>query len=512
MRTALAGAIAVASLAWLPTPASAQGNVVIATSQGSLRGESAGGVRSFKNIPFAAPPTGDRRWRPPGPAPAWTGERDARSFGAQCPQPISQGAAGGLADRQSEDCLQLNVFAPDGASNLPVMVWIPGGAFRVGSATFPYYDGSELAKQGVIVVTVNYRLGLLGYYAHPALTAEVGADAPLGNFGLMDQLAALRWVKSSIAAFGGDPAQVTVFGESAGGSSVLYLLTNEAARGLFSRAIVQSGGGLYNPPDLATQEQAGRAAAERIGLRADATAADLRAAPATHWVDALGGLQGGGFGPFVDGRLVREPPWRAFAAKREIDVPLLIGANSNEASLMALLGIPMQQAELFFGPDLDAARRAYGETLAREEFLRQAMGDAWFVAPARWIAGAASTGAPSYLYHFSYVAERRRGSVPGAVHGADVLYVFQTWKRFPALASILSENDDAFSRGVSACWIAFAKTGRPACPLAPDWPAYDPQTDQLVEFGPVTAVRGAFRKAQLDLLVGRFLANQTPAR
>jgi para-nitrobenzyl esterase len=511
-RLAIAALAAIVLSLSIEPHALAQGTRV-AIAQGGLRGESADGVRSFRNIPYAAPPVGDLRWRPPARPSAWQGERDATKFGAHCPQPRSQStAAGGFADRQNEDCLQLNIFAPEGASKLPVMVWIHGGAHRIGSAAFPFYEGADLARQGVVVVTVNYRLGLLGYFAHPALTAEAAADEPLGNFGLMDQLAALRWVQSNIEAFGGDPARVTVFGESAGGSCIVYLLANPASRGLFAQAIVQSGGGLQIPQTLADREELGRASAERIGLAANATAKDLRAQPAERFADAPAGSYGNAFGPFVDGRLVREAPWRAFAEKRDIDVPLLIGANSNEASVFAQLGVPMSAAAQFLGPALEAARRAYGEALAPEEFARQAMGDTWFVAPARWLAGAAAGGAPSFLYHFSYVAEARRGVVPGAGHGSEILYIFQTWRQFPALRAVLNATDDKFSRDISACWVAFAKSGRPACPLANGWPAYDPSTDRLFEFAAVSGVRTGFRKPQLDILLSRFFAIQPPSK
>jgi para-nitrobenzyl esterase len=476
-------------------------------SQGALKGELSDGIVAFKGIPFAAPPVGPLRWKPPQPAPGWPGMRQARDYGPACPQPIRTDAGGGgRADVQDEDCLTLNVWAPLAAKGLPVMVWIHGGAYRLGSGSYPIYDGSMLARQGVVLVTINYRLGDLGYFAHPALTAEVDAKAPLGNYGMMDQVAALKWVQDNIADFGGDPFQTTVFGESAGGGSVVHLLANPNARGLFARAIVQSGGGLTNPAGLGQQEKAGIASALRVGLGEKATAQDLRAVPAATLIEAQGSVQGSGSAPFIDGRYITEAPWRAFAAGRDIDVPLVIGANSNDASVMSALGVPPASAAIYVGGDVAKARPVYGEGLSQTELANQILGDAWFAAPARWIADSASKGAPSFLYHFSYVAEERRAQSAGANHGSEIPYIFQTWDRLPSLTGGLSADDRAFATSISACWVAFAKTGIPGCAIAPDWPPYSAARDQLVEFGPKTDVQKNFRKAQHDLLLEQFFA------
>ena len=250
----------------------------ITIAQGRLNGASRNGIERFLNIPFAAAPVADMRWRPPGAAPTRSGVRDATAFGPSCPQPVRPAiVAGGVADRQSEDCLQLNIWRPASATRLPVMVWLHGGAHVIGSGTFPAFDGSQLARDGVIVVTINYRLGALGYFAHPALTAEAAAsETPIGNYGLMDQIAALEWVRANIAAFGGDPARVTVFGESAGAIDIVTLLTIPQAAGLFSSAIVQSGINLFEPNPLAQQEQLGLALASRAGVSVQANAGDLR--------------------------------------------------------------------------------------------------------------------------------------------------------------------------------------------------------------------------------------------
>jgi para-nitrobenzyl esterase len=384
------------------------------------------------------------------------------------------------------------------------MVWIHGGAHRLGAGSFPIYDGSALARQGVILVTINYRLGLLGYFAHPALTAEAAPDAPLGNYGFMDQIAALEWVRRNAAAFGGDPSNVTVFGESAGGASILNLLASPRARGLFHKAIVESGGGIGRPTSLAEVEEAGRRAAQDIGVAPTASAADLRARPAGDWLRAQGPVRELGFGPFVDGRLITDNPTRVFLTGGANDVPLMIGANSNEASVLGAMGRGPQVDALAQGegPALRAAYGAGDDT----ELVRQALGDAIFVAPARFVARAQASGAPVYLYHFSYVPVVRRGRTPGAGHGSEIPYVFQSFDRIPLLNAFVRPQDAAMARTMSACWVAFARTGRPACEGAPDWPAYTLADDATMEFGTEIAVRRGFRRAQLDFIMGRMAA------
>lgn len=483
----------------------------VTIDSGALKGASNGAIRVFKGIPFAAPPVGGLRWRAPRRPANWTGLRDATAYGAACPQPDRpDGAGGGRAERQSEDCLTLNVWAPANAQRenagrgLPVMVWIHGGANRLGSGTFPIYDGTALARQGVIVVTINYRLGLLGFFDHPALAAEQGQGESFGNYGLMDQIAALEWVKRNIAAFGGDVSNVTAFGESAGGSNLLYLLTSPAARGLFSKVIIESGGGTQNPQGVDETRQAGLEAAGRIGLAAGATAADLRAVPAARWNEAAGGFNALGFGPFIDGKIVVEAPWQAFQAGRAMDIPMIIGANSNEASVLATFGAGPGAVIAFAGLKMPQLRAAYGAPpLSDQEFNRQVLGDATFVAPARWVAQQTAGGAPTWLYYFSYVAEVRRGNIPGAGHGSEIPYVFLSWDKLPAFAPYVRPADESLGRRMSACWVAFAKMGVPACSGVPAWPAYGQGGDVLMEWGERVAVRRDFRTTQLDWVMGR---------
>ncbi|MGH6965717.1 MAG: carboxylesterase/lipase family protein, partial [Phenylobacterium sp.] len=326
---------AVAAVLALAGAATAQDRPVVFTASGPVRGVIENGAGVFKGIPFAASTAGARRWTPPVAPTPWTEPRDASDYGPICPQPArpdGQLAAGG-GRPQSEDCLSLNIWSPKGAKAVPVMVWIHGGAHRVGSGAGAVYDGGAFARDGVVLVTLNYRLGGLGYFAHPALTKAAGPNEPLGNYGAMDQMAALAWVKKNIAAFGGDPRNVTVFGESAGGASILALLATPKAKGLFDKAIVESGGGWQAGGSLAEEERKGLARATAAGVAGpDASLEQLRAIPPDKLTDMSGGI--GSVGPFIDGRLITQSPRRAFLSGTAIDVPLIIGSNSYEASLM----------------------------------------------------------------------------------------------------------------------------------------------------------------------------------
>ncbi|MGB2178085.1 MAG: carboxylesterase/lipase family protein [Hyphomonas sp.] len=501
--------VQIALLAVLQACASITGRpadgLIVHIPQGMISGKTDGEVETYFNIPFAAAPTGERRWRPPAYAPGWRGVRDGTQMGPACPQPVRLAVvAGGVAEFQSEDCLQLNIWRPKGAADLPVMVWIHGGAHVIGSGTFPIFDGTQLARQGVIVVTINYRLGALGYFAHPALTAEADADAPLGNFGLMDQLAALRWVQANIASFGGDPARVTLFGESAGAVSTMTLLSMPEASGLFSAAIVQSGVNLLPPKSLAEQEEVGVAAANALGLGPRATAHELREIDAEDWVKAAGARSGGTVSPFIDGRLLRAPPSQVFADGEELDVPLMIGANSNEASVLLAMGLNPEIATAYFGDQLTGAETVYGLPATNPEFARQALGDIWFVAPARWLATETSDGAPSFLYHFDYVAERRREKSDGAAHGSEITYVFDTTDYYESVVGELTPADRMFADRLSACWASFAKTRQPECALVPGWSRYDPERDEIALFAPETRIVAGFRRPVLDLILSRY--------
>lgn len=464
----------------------AEGRVRIET--GRLQGEVRENAVVFRNIPFAAPPVGPLRWAPPQRAPAWDDLRDARQLGPSCPQPMRPDGRpnfGGANGGASEDCLQLNVFAPPKARRAPVMVWLHGGAHRYGAGWI--YDGSSFARDGVVLVSINYRLGPLGAFAHPALTREAGTSNPLGNYGLMDQLAALEWVQRNIAAFGGDPGNVTLFGESAGAMSTLVLLTLPQAKGLFHKAIVQSGAGFGPSRGLQDMEAQGARLAAQLGLPADPAPSVLRSVPVEALVEAS---EEGTWSPFVDGRLVVEAPAQAFAAGRELEVPLIIGSNSGEDSLMAGAGAgaaaaaPARLRALYPGLDDEAAARAM--------FTDRVMG-----APARWIARQAADGAPSWLYYFNYVGSRFRPGTRTAAHAAEIQYVFEYWGRRTDPATITQSDRDMASL-MHGCWTSFAKTSQPKCPQGVAWPEFDARTQTLLEFSDVSGPRPGFRAPQLD--------------
>jgi para-nitrobenzyl esterase len=493
----------VLALTWLLFPGSAWADAPRTTIEsGTLIGTADGATDVYKNIPYAAPPVGALRWEPPAAPSSWTTPRDATSFGPVCPQPPRLEALAALtgSSNQSEDCLSLNVWAPHHAHHAPVMVWIHGGAHRFGSGSSSIYDGSNFARDGIVLVTLNYRLGLLGYFAHPALTKAAAADAPLGNYGQMDQIAALKWVQRNIAAFGGDPSNVTVFGESAGGSSILYLLATPQAKGLFAKAIVESGGGWSVPVTLAQKETEGVDFATRAGLPgASATLEQLRAIPAEKTLDMPANL---GFGPFVDGRLVTRTPEQAFAAGTAIDVPLIIGSNSFEASLMKSFAIPPDRITSRLTPD---ARNAYAADAGSDSELAAAVfTDSVMGGPAHWIARKAANGAPSWLYHFSYVTSLRRSASPGAAHGSEIPYVFGTGTALAARFGIqLSQQDLAMEHLIHSCWVGFAKKGIPDCD-GQTWPAMTADRDELLEFGPDIGIVKDFRKAQYKALESVF--------
>jgi para-nitrobenzyl esterase len=312
----------------------------------------------------------------------------------------------------------------------------------------------------------------------------------------MDQIAALRWVQANVAKFGGDPSSVTVFGESAGGSSILHLLATPSARGLFAKAIVESGGGWFEPSSLAQKEAEGVEFASSESLPgADATLAQLRALPVEKTLNIPAKL---GFGPFVDGRLIKETPTAAFANGDAIRVPLIIGSNSFEASLMRMFSIP---ASSFTARATPEARAAYQSDSSSEETLGQALFTDYIMgAPAHWVATQASSGAPSYLYHFSYVASARRRQESGAGHGSEIPYVFATGSDLASHFGIsLTDEDRAMEKLVHSCWVAFAKSGKPDCG-GMTWPAYTRANDDLMEFGDKTGPASGFRKAQYEAL------------
>ena len=455
---------------------------VVETTGGAVRGVRDGDTWAYLGIPYAAPPVGDLRFAPPAEPARWTGIRDADSLGPWCPQLQDGGFVG------DEDCLFVNVWAPAApAGARPVMVWIHGGGNAIGSASDPIYDGAALAAAGdVVVVSLNYRLGQLGWLAHP----ELGA----GNWGLLDQVAALRWVDANAAAFGGDPDSVTIFGESAGGRNVCTLMGTPAAADLFDRAIVQSGACKFLP-DLAAAEAVGADVAAELGCTGD-VAACLRAAGAEEVIRALpaeiGALSAGAYQPNVDGDVLPEQAEAAIRAGRHHPVPFLVGANADETNLEAPLGMTQPQVDAIvratFGTTLgDQVLAEYSAiTPPRTQYVR-ITSDSRFICPSREIARAVSIGQsePSRRYFFRYAP-----TAVGAVHGLDVVYVFGTFDAVETAGGepyVPTATDLALSAAMQDLWTTFARTGDPGG----DWPAWDATDPALVLDATVAVEPGA---------------------
>lgn len=455
---------------------------------GRIAGTAVDGVNTFLGVPFAAAPVGPLRWRAPQPVVPWQGVKSARAYAPACAQ-----TAAWIPDPKSEDCLYLNVWSPARAQKLPVIVWIHGGGFYGGSGTQPGYDGGNLARRGVVVVTINYRLGIFGFFAHPELAAE-SPDKASGNQGMEDQVAALRWVKENIAAFGGDPGRVTIMGESAGGESVAILVASPLAQGLFQRAISQSGN-FALPIDASENALFDRTAAEKTGVAfAHAVGAknlaDLRALP-------VAALQKPAWAPhpIVDGHLLREDLTTTYRNHRQNDVPLLAGWNAEEGKDLApeilgtdkftaasykalvtkLLGHAPSAAVLAAYPGTnDAVAKASIDKLTTDWWGWRA----WY-----WASLQARYGkARPYLYYFTH--RPTEPSTPcgygcGAGHGAEIQYVFDHLGQAPRP---WSAYDRQLATRLADTWANFARTGTPNGNGLPDWPAFDgrPATIQRI--------------------------------
>ncbi len=477
----------------------------ITTAEGRLGGRSEDGLDVYRGIPYAAPPSGALRWRAPQPHASWQGLRAAQSFGDDCVQiPMSAPPGPGFTRPQSEDCLYLNVWVPQGeqGKRLPVMVWIHGGAFIMGSGAWPCYSGRALAQQGVIVVTLNYRLGRFGFFAHPALSHESHGE-PLGNYGLLDQIAALHWVRRNIAAFGGDPHRVTVFGESAGATSVNALLISPLADGLFDQAISESSGAGRDLPTMSEAESAGKSWATSLGIDGgDASA--LRALPADT-VQRSANAAPAAMDPVIDGRILGMNLLDAFRQGLQHKLPYLVGTNSYEYSLLKWLPGALDQMYRHLGSNGEAAlapylRDAQGKPTPRSLAEQQLWSDYFMVSPAHFIAARmAAAGVPVWLYRFSYVPLARRGQVPGTAHGAELPYVFGNVDG----PSMYGEGaqDAAMALVVSAYWASFAKSGNPNGRAAVRWPPYNARKEPLLDFtddGPLA--RRSFDHDKMDML------------
>tara|TARA_R110002124_G_scaffold116132_3_gene272391 strand:- start:54 stop:1601 length:1548 start_codon:yes stop_codon:yes gene_type:complete len=478
-------------------PSSGDVNPVVRVEQGALVGRVDAGIAAFKAIPYAAPPVGALRWREPQPAEAWTGMRDASSVGPICIQPPSGGDPGVGPLPMSEDCLTLNVWAPAAAeAPVPVMVWIHGGGLNNGSGTAALYDGANLARRDVVVVSINYRLGRLGFFAHPALTAEAGGEALVGNYGLADIVASLEWVRDNIAAFGGDPGNVTVFGESAGGAAVLRLMIAEPARGLFHRAVVQSGLGrdeatpVFRARDgRPSLEERGVAFATGLGL-VDPTAEQLRAIPAERLLTPAPSFYGGDLlviDGYDGGGLVDEDVEPAFAAGLQAPVPLIIGTNSAEFWWMKPSDLsPYGEIDDALTPGERAALlNAYG---GEDGYNAHVVSDLAFNEPARQLARLhARAGHPTFLYRFDVVAAAMPEPHAGATHASERPYVFDN---LSASSWAVEDRDQRAATAMADYWTTFAATGDPNGGGRPAWPEYRAMPGQLLMFsndGPAAA-------------------------
>ena len=476
-------------LACLAAPVSAQPTPPVSVTGGQISGSDNGEVRTWFGVPFAAPPVGSLRWRPPQPVVPWQGVMETTAFSPACRQTVTW-----ISNPQSEDCLYLNIWAPEKAEKLPVIVWIHGGGYFGGTGAQPLYDGTRLTKKGVIVVTINYRLGVFGFLATPELTAE-SPDHASGNQGILDQIAALAWVKANIAAFGGDPDRVTIMGESAGANSVAVLIASPAAKGLFQRAIAESGN--YSVPlDASENARADHKTAEAEGqafLKAQgaATIADLRHMDADilirqKWSPRV----------IVDGQVLREDMTTTYRHHRQNDVPILVGWNADEGKDLApeILGTgdftaashEALVAKLLGHAPSDALLTVYpGETDAQAHAsINQLTTDWWGWRMWYWTSLQVKNGqSKPYLYYFVHSPTEPAtpcGYGCQAGHGAEIPFVFNQLDQDPRP---WSNEDRQLANRLATYWTNFAKTGDPNSAGLPTWKAFDGSEAAVLRIG-----------------------------
>ncbi len=479
--------------------ASTEQVITVQTDSGLVAG-SGGAIRSFKGIPYAEPPTGDLRWRPPQPVRPWSGVKAATTFGADPPQAATSRTR---AAAMSEDCLTLNIWAPETKAGelRPVMVWLYGGSFVSGSGSDPRCDGESFARKGVVLVTINYRIGVLGFMAHPELSAE-SRHASSGNYGLLDTLAALQWVQHNISAFGGDPDRVTLFGVSAGAALISLLLTSPPARGLFQQTIQQSPGAFRPLSSLAE--------AETAGLKLGESIAELRKMPAEEilkrtplFVPQQRGLTTPRvLRPIRDGWIIPRDEREAYGAGDIIALPSIVGTNADEGSKLTAtwqVKTPEQLDALIvesFGAQASRARSLYASSDARRS-VAEMFADTQFNVGARGVMrGLRDNGAPVYRYLFT---RRRPGSGPPN-HGDEVPYVFASLAVAARLDPLPFDQDDlALAETMQDAWVRFAATGDPNGGSLPAWPVSDTRENYL-ELDGTIRVGHSWREAQLDFL------------
>ncbi len=503
----------------------AQPGPAVAIDAGKVRGQLAGeakDVLAYKGIPYAKPPVGDLRWREPQAPEKWEGVRDCFQFGNACPQRVDpfmeKVPQMALNAPQSEDCLYLNVWCPakSEGKKLPVLVWVHGGGYVVGAASQPLYDGEALARRGAVVVSMNYRLGPFGFLAHPSLTRESEHRAS-GNYGILDQIEALKWVKRNIGAFGGDADRVTVFGESAGGGSVVCLMASPLARGLFHAAIVQSGGarlarlheGTSNQPSA---EHRGAELIAKCGLAPDADPAAMRKLAPDVLTKTFPTLEvaavrevtfrplgGGLMAPVVDGYVIPDEPDAIFKAGKESPVPMIIGQTRDEMSLF-LFSTPKpktvadyrKRIDEAFGTlaaDVAALYPAHDEKEISSECVKLATDLAWG-AGTRYLARLHShNGYPTYRYIFSRGTKQFPMSAMGAHHGCELAYVFGA-----------KEADKKIVDLVQGYWLNFAAKGDPNGEGLASWPKFTAENDKLVEIENGADIRDHYRTKEYDVI------------
>lgn len=497
---------------------------VVTIEQGRLRGFVQEDVHVFRGIPYAAPPVDDKRWRAPQPPSPWEGVRDCFTFGPACPQrniPLQRLVPLGAIESFREDCLNLNIYRPahPKSEKLPVMVWIHGGGFGEGANSMRIYDGSSLAAKGAVVVVINYRLGPFGLFAHPHLTNEAGTS---GNYGILDQIESLRWVKKNIEAFGGDPHRVTIFGESAGGGSVVCLLVSPLAEGLFQRAIIQSS------PDMAIRhlketvrgkpsaEAVGSETAKKCGIREPTDTRALREIDADDLLKHFPALNPVGQAvslsalklpaePCVDGVVIVENPCDSLKNGRFHRVPVMVGTMRDEAALFLWLAkLPTRKDEFDaivrreFGRHADsfiAAYSAANEPRSLRRQIAEMMTDLVFGEPSRHLARSSSAWTrQTYRFLFSRGSRIPFLATAGAHHGLDVPYVFGSndpvWN--------WTDWDRELSDKIQSYWVNFATTGDPNGDGLPRWPAYDAGAEQILEFGDTIHVIERYRHEPHD--------------
>lgn len=481
---------------------------VVETAQGSVSATEARveGVLAWRGIPYAAPPVGDRRWQAPAPPAAWDGVRPGDAFGPRCMQTNPFPDMIWNSPEESEDCLYLSIWAPADAADLPVLFWIHGGGFMSGSGDEARHDGSALAALGAVVVTINYRMGVLGFLAHPELSAESPAGSS-GNYAFQDMLAALRWTRENIRGFGGDPERVTIFGESAGSLAVSALMAAPAAEGLFHRAIGQSGAFMSDRSmamdDLATAEARGAALMKDLDAN---SLEELRGLPAKALIDGSARWREGSMA-IVDGNVFPERPTTVFAAGRQHDVPLVAGWTSAETKWVEADLAGLAELRARFLPDHpEAAKRIYPadtDAEARRAAI-QLNSDAWMGYPTwKWLSIHAETGqAPVYRYLFDHVQATTEGPVPdddpGAAHATDIAFTFQ---RMDYLGQPVGESDREVAALMGRYWVNFAASGDPNGPGLPTWPAVNGKDPQPVMWlASPAGVREEHDRARMELM------------